>query len=238
MKVVLSIILLFFISVLTAQSSVTIQYKVKLYNDSDKNININKWVKQAVSGAEKIKFILKANQSESIFYLEDNIYNKEKKVKIALDFSEYIAPIYNSFNEEFYYFNTIDENYFKKNEYLVKVKKLETWKIKEESKKINGFLCYKAEGMLLSEEEQVKPKKVIAWYCPEINCSTGPNGFGGLPGLILEIQVGNVLFGAERIESFKKSVTIDRLDKGKLIDFKKFIAISEDRILKAIKNRE
>ena len=41
---------------------------------------------------------------------------------------------------------------------------------------------------------------VIAWYCPEIPYKFGPAGYGGLPGMILELQEKNNVFGAIKIE--------------------------------------
>jgi GLPGLI family protein len=49
-------------------------------------------------------------------------------------------------------------------------------------------------------KEKIFNHPVIAWYCPSIPYSFGPNGYSGLPGLILELQVRNVVYGATQIE--------------------------------------
>ena len=43
------------------------------------------------------------------------------------------------------------------------------------------------------KEEKPEPKTetIIAWYTPMIPASHGPDDFGGLPGLILELNTGN-----------------------------------------------
>lgn len=64
------------------------------------------------------------------------------------------------------------------------------WKLTQESKKINGFVCYKATRMPDSDSLEVIDKSfpIIAWYTLEIPLPYGPFTYGGLPGLILEIQ--------------------------------------------------
>ena len=72
------------------------------------------------------------------------------------------------------------------------------WRIiSTETKKIDNYTCYKA----TTEYVVTNPKgtfkhPVVAWFCPEIPISHGPNGYGGLPGLILEIQIRKTLLGA------------------------------------------
>jgi len=60
------------------------------------------------------------------------------------------------------------------------------WKLDEsgETKKIKGYTCKKAttKGQL---------GDVVAWYTDEISCPSGPDNFGGLPGMILEVNVND-----------------------------------------------
>src|SRR5882724_2983202 len=58
----------------------------------------------------------------------------------------------------------------------------QSWKLSVETKTIQGYTCKKA---LTHNREG---KEVIAWYCEDIRTSTGPEGYGGLPGLILELN--------------------------------------------------
>ena len=64
------------------------------------------------------------------------------------------------------------------------------WKLTKESKKINGFVCYKATRTPSPDslEEIDKESPIIAWYTLEIPLPYGPFSYGGLPGLILELQ--------------------------------------------------
>ncbi|MEP7196642.1 MAG: GLPGLI family protein [Saprospiraceae bacterium] len=57
------------------------------------------------------------------------------------------------------------------------------WKILNEIKEVSGYVCMKAETI-----DTIKNQKIIAWFTYEIPVSLGPESFGGLPGLILEIN--------------------------------------------------
>jgi GLPGLI family protein len=57
------------------------------------------------------------------------------------------------------------------------------WKIQNETRKIAGFECRKAIGVI---EDSVY---VVAFYCPEIIPQGGPECFGGLPGMILGLAI-------------------------------------------------
>lgn len=57
------------------------------------------------------------------------------------------------------------------------------WKILNEIKEVAGYVCMKAETI-----DTIKNQKIIAWYTSEIPVSLGPESYGGLPGLILEID--------------------------------------------------
>lgn len=63
------------------------------------------------------------------------------------------------------------------------------WKITSETKKINGYTCYKATGTL--PNLGVIPDNFEAWFCPQINLPFGPYEFAGLPGLIFEVYNTN-----------------------------------------------
>lgn len=65
------------------------------------------------------------------------------------------------------------------------------WNITNETKLIDDVICYKA--ILYYDTEDKKntyTHKVVAWYNPQIKISIGPNGFGGLPGLIYQLDEG------------------------------------------------
>ena len=79
-----------------------------------------------------------------------------------------------------------------------------------ESKEIEGFWCYKATSTkVVVNRKGTFRFPIIAWYCPKIPFSFGPNGYGNLPGLILELQVRNVVYGVKKIDlNLKKMPTL------------------------------
>ena len=73
------------------------------------------------------------------------------------------------------------------------------WELHNETKMIDGYLCYKATNINRVENGiKVFNHPVTAWYCPKLPYSYGPNGYSNLPGLILELQVRNVVFGLKK----------------------------------------
>lgn len=86
------------------------------------------------------------------------------------------------------------------------------WQLGSETKKIGRYTAYKATMTKVNNdfdwrsmrrrndekkgsaktktEEKEKMELVTAWYTPEIPVSTGPDEYYGLPGLILELNVG------------------------------------------------
>ncbi len=94
------------------------------------------------------------------------------------------------------------------------------WKILNEIKEVAGFVCMKAETY-----DSTKSQKIAAWFTSEIPTSLGPEGFGGLPGLILEIDKndGQSIVTATKIQldSITTPIKIPK-KKGKKTTNKKF----------------
>lgn len=60
------------------------------------------------------------------------------------------------------------------------------WKILNEIKEIEGYLCMKAET-----RDTIKSQTIHAWFTDRIPFYGGPEGYSGLPGLILELDINN-----------------------------------------------
>jgi GLPGLI family protein len=58
------------------------------------------------------------------------------------------------------------------------------WKILNEIKEIQDYLCMKAETT-----DPIKGTKVTAWFTDKIKLNAGPEGYYGLPGLILSLTL-------------------------------------------------
>ena len=71
------------------------------------------------------------------------------------------------------------------------------WKILNEIREIQGYLCMKAET-----QDTIKNQIIHAWYTDAITVGGGPEGYGGLPGMILEINVndGDLIVSATKVD--------------------------------------
>jgi GLPGLI family protein len=96
--------------------------------------------------------------------------------------------------------------------YLVSRKLNKDWKLVNETKLIDKYTCYKATTIEVVQNPKGNfEKDIIAWYCPELPFSFGPLGYGGLPGLILELQTEDGVFGAKELKLIETDIEIQNL---------------------------
>jgi GLPGLI family protein len=218
-----------------SQNSGEIIYKIKIENDTTlSNNSIKKILNKAVFGSKYIDFSLKFNDSLSKFELIDIMeINDNKDIEIALSWCNYTNPIFmNSTTKKIFFFTNNKYGIFKKNEHLVVKEYYNDWEIFNESKIINNFTCYKAEYTLKSlnrKGDEIK-RIITAWFCPELPYSFGPNGYCGLPGLILELHDKNIIYGVKKIEFNNNNIEIPISTKK--IEFKEYETLLKERILK------
>jgi GLPGLI family protein len=118
-----------------------------------------------------------------------------------------------------YYYNDQTKTYLIKDcdvlgECFIYTNKYLEWQLTQETKIINGYLTYKATR---------SKGKVIAWYTPEISISFGPKGEYGLPGLILELEVGKIRFMAAKITlNPKEKIVIKEPKGGKRVSYEEY----------------
>jgi GLPGLI family protein len=60
-------------------------------------------------------------------------------------------------------------------------------------------------------QDTVRKQKIVAWFAQDIPHSGGPEGFYGLPGMILEIDINNgaMILSADLIEMKKLTTELD-----------------------------
>ncbi len=96
----------------------------------------------------------------------------------------------------------------------------------------------KKEGAKPAEEKKTNfldavevPKEIVitAWYTPEIPVSQGPEGYWGLPGLILEVNDGRTTILCSKVVlNPKDKVEIKPISKGKVVSQKEY----DDAVMK------
>jgi GLPGLI family protein len=98
------------------------------------------------------------------------------------------------------------------------------WKILNDMKEVAGHICMNA-----FYEDTLKMQKITAWYALDIPVSAGPERLGGLPGVILEINIndGAMVIAADKIELKPLTTELDlpKKAKGKKIDEAQYYAI-------------
>ena len=193
---------------------VKVQYSLKIgYDEGFSNADgLKDYYAKAQKGAELVNFDLVANKTASYFKMIEIIKNEE--TDFAISFSEASTSFYTEAdsNAKMRYEN----DYL--GEFRVNYSEKTDWKLENETKLIDNYLCYKAtsEDVVVNSEGTFK-HPIVAWYCPSIPFSYGPKGYRGLPGLILELQVRNITWGATKIELSNEDTFIEKPSKGKLI---------------------
>jgi GLPGLI family protein len=195
-NIILSFLLLFSIFCV-AQNTIYVRYNLQIINETEifkGKLEMRETFLKIVNEPNKPSFGLIFSENKSIFFKEDRIgTNSENNLIDA--FAGYEGIVYSK-SDSIY----IQKRSLGKNIYLGKGK-TENWILENDSKFIDGRLCYKATNTN-KIKNQIKTfyHPVTAWYCPELPFNIGPNGYGNLPGAILELQVRNVIFTMETID--------------------------------------
>ena len=87
-------------------------------------------------------------------------------------------------------------------------------------------------------EEEVIMIEIEAWYTPMVPVSQGPGDYWGLPGLILEVNVGNTtLLCSKIVMNPKEKIKIEAPDNGKVVTKKEYKEIITGKMQEMRNNR-
>ncbi len=201
--------------------------------------------------SEKI-FILTFNKKEALYEQQQTLEKPKPStstVSVTLTFSGQGKKYINIQDKV-----KISEDDIVGKEFLI-VDKLESfeWRLIDESKKIGGYTCNKAEVIIpVSDKEkedyseylrkqetkislfpmkEPEEKKITAWYTPEIPVSFGPATYWGLPGLILELSdEKTVILCSKVVLSNKVTDKIRIPNVGKEVSQEEFDQIHKDKM--------
>lgn len=100
------------------------------------------------------------------------------------------------------------------------------WKITSEQKTLLDMVCQKA---ILQDTAQ----SVVAWFTTQLPVGIGPNGYNGLPGMILSLDIdeGSRIITAEKIiyrELLPEEMT--KPEKGKPIGVEEFEKVKKEKM--------
>lgn len=128
------------------------------------------------------------------------------------------------------------------------------WVMQKEQKMIGNYLCFKATAQIekpktitsvwskaekendtlksnVSDKENIEYSTVTAWYTPQIPVSHGPAQYGGLPGLILELNTDKtVMLCTKVVMNPDKKIQISEPTKGEFVTRNEFDNIVEVKV--------
>lgn len=175
---------------------------VKKELDSTKvNPLVYRDMQSMIKNFDKIEFELIYNKKMSKFNMVQNLDFYSEGLKLAKVF----------YGNSEYYFDKKNTIYIKKTQDVnVKLEVNNQWNFTNETKLINGFTCYKATSKYeyVSRSGKEASRDITAWYCPEIPVNYAPETYNGLPGLVLEINTGLIVYVAKVIELNLNNLTI------------------------------
>lgn len=217
MKYIKFLVLLFYFTTNSQIKSGIVIYKYSIVDNPFQNKGKNQTTKKIFNdyyinlliNSDKISYKLIFNENQSYYKIEDNTplkddegYNNAALLTGGLD------EIYIDLNKKikFKQIQSLGENF------LIKSGLNNEWELTQEKKIIGKYNCYKA--IFVSDNKQV----INAWYTPEIQVNLGPKGYGQLPGLILELKVGSIIYTSSKIIlNPKEEIKVPKQKKGEII---------------------
>jgi len=107
------------------------------------------------------------------------------------------------------------------------------WVLSKESKVINGAVCFK--GTTTEMVSNIKGdylREIVAWYNPSINIPLGPEGYMGLPGLIVEIENNGITTYLYELKNGNVKEKIKIPTKGKKMNKSEYREYSKDMVMR------
>jgi GLPGLI family protein len=227
------ILLILFSTICFSQQNNIAHYKIDYLYDLDNNnesiSRFNSFFSDAKKHAEDVELRLIFNKERSVFIMLEDNKNSENKMAFNLCGCE--KPVYmNTLNKSIKYFNKgsmpmqiPDEKYILTNDLF------SHWQLHDEQKVINGYLTFKATKQLKTVDGKIR--NIIAWYAPEFPYAYGPSIYGGLPGLIVQLQTKDKMFVLYKIEFNKDVLLPAEPTKGDIINADEYDKMEYEKYL-------
>src|SRR5690554_1010499 len=161
---------------------------------------------QAHIEARKYTYSLKIADTTSFFHLNNTMPNDAHQESINTMTKAYV-------NKGNFYQNSstkqVIEQTTDKQTNIIYPFDFFDWQLTAETENILGYTCYKA-TTTYTEPHPAGGKDFVrhitVWFAPDIPLSFGPQGYGGLPGLILKKCQSGTCFIADKIEEKKVKI--------------------------------
>ncbi|MGO3154028.1 GLPGLI family protein [Mesonia sp.] len=184
-------------------------YKEKLENlPKEKKELYSKILKKHNEDTQQLSYSLRFNDSVSSFETDPILF---KNSSLTMD------------SQKYYYTNITNATVLVQqniaNQRFIVEKKLPDWSIKNESQQIIGFKAIKATATIKRYKSKggINEVKVEAWFVPELPFSFGPIGYGGLPGLIVDLKLLGSHYSVIDLDLSSRNEKIEKPKKGKKI---------------------
>ncbi|MEM6344406.1 MAG: GLPGLI family protein [Bacteroidota bacterium] len=133
--------------------------------------------------------------------------------------------------ESSFYLNFEEERRIEQREFMGKVFRINgdmpsyEWKITSEQKTFEDYV-------LMQATFEDSTRKIVAWFCPQIPVSGGPDAFTQLPGLVLEVDIndGERTLVATEVSLGEPAEAIEKPKKGKEITQEEFEAVVAEKM--------
>lgn len=226
--------------------------KVKSDKNSLLNDDMLKQIKEAMNKGSEKTFFLEFTKEESLYTEEEKLEqpnNTSSNITISFNSSS-SGKLYKNLKENY---SILESDYFNKTFLIKDTLHVSGWELSTESKQIGNYTAYKATKTVkvkhsFSEEEEEQktdkstdllammdkkaPENLVytAWYTPQIPIANGPDKFGGLPGLILEMHTPNMVYLCSEIILNPKKPIVVKSPKGKTISQKEYDDLMKKRL--------
>ncbi len=195
----------------------TADFKTRMDDNKDITPEMKKMIEERMKKMFEKTFILNFDRSTSIYKEEEKLDTPGQQggMRMMASMMGGGGTYYKNVKEKSF---IVDKEFMGK-EFLVKdTLSNYKWQMTQETRVIGGYNCYKATAIIPAsktdfrnfrpkkeeEKKEEKDKKtnflneidlpkeitITAWYTPEIPVNQGPEGYWGLPGLILEVNDG------------------------------------------------
>lgn len=225
MKKLLAVVLLAASIFSTAQEKVVVEYEFYNVFDLSKETNPKMLEIYKNSNEKRSYFELVTTADESIYKKIERIDNSQGKSGATISFGGAGDDFYKNLkeNESLTFMNYNGLKLIIKDSL-----KLQPWVIQKEK---DNFLGYDVKKATYKEKNMT----YTAWYAPKLAIKNGPIEYGGLPGLILKLEIVNSsdkgenkrIYHAREIKIDSKA-KIERPTKGKIVSEKEFSQIIEE----------
>lgn len=216
---------LFLSNIAFSQNKLELTYKVKSHGkpiefDSTIQPELLPYLVSMEKQLDDLTYTLQIKGKESLWFLND------RDTYPILHMGQSFA------GNTSYYFDTNSKEYLTQENFLgslfliSKKTKEVNWELIDETKIILGYECKKA---IYKETKEIfgvnKEFTTEAWYCPKLKYKIGPQDFGGLDGLILELNdKRRKFYCTEILEGTETSLfVIEKPNKGKPVTDEEYL---------------